>query len=287
MGAIGGAGEGRRGDPAGEIRATCATVFAAFLGLFGAQSLHRVDSGGAECGRACGRNSHADYGRNRDCDGGGIERVQLVEQTLEDAGGTEGHGDADRKSDGQQRDRFDWPPDQAGLRNCCLYLLNRHYMHIHLLDMERLIAPTLPCLCANVRRAARVLTQHYDDALRPLGLTITQFTILQALALAGDVTQGRLGEILAMDSTTLTRTLSLMNRQGWIAKGYGADRRERRLRLTRAGKFEFNRAVPHWQELQETLRSRLGKERWNDLAKLMSETTSLIAETGGFDGTTI
>jgi len=75
-------------------------------------------------------------------------------------------------------------------------------------------------------------------------LTITQFTILQALSLAGDITQGTLGEILAMDSITLTRTLGVMNRQGWIAKVYGTDRRERKLRLTRAGKSEFNRALP-------------------------------------------
>src|SRR5438270_5043887 len=101
--------------------------------------------------------------------------------------------------------------------------------------MKNLSSPILPCMCANVRRAARALTQRYDDALRPLGLTITQFTILQALSLAGEPTQGELGELLAMDSTTLTRTLAIMSRNGWIGKHYGADRRERRLRLTRAG----------------------------------------------------
>lgn len=147
--------------------------------------------------------------------------------------------------------------------------------------------PTLPCMCANLRRATRVLTQRYDDALRPLGLTITQFTILQALSLAGDITQGQLGEILAMDSTTLTRTLEIMNKQGWIAKNYGTDRRERRLRLTRVGKSELTRAVPHWQGAQEALRVRLGKQRWDDLTKLINDTTSIIAEQGGFDGATI
>ena len=97
--------------------------------------------------------------------------------------------------------------------------LNPNYMYIHLFCMKSSTAPTLPCLCANIRRASRAITQRYDEALRPLGLTITQFTILQALSLAGDITQGRLGEILAMDSTTLTRTLGVMNRQGWIAEG--------------------------------------------------------------------
>ncbi len=82
--------------------------------------------------------------------------------------------------------------------------------------------PALECLCASFRRASRALTQLYDDALRPLGLTPTQFTILQALSLTGTVHQGRLGEILAMDSTTLTRTLNIMARHGWVEKLKGA-----------------------------------------------------------------
>ena len=147
--------------------------------------------------------------------------------------------------------------------------------------------PILPCMCANIRRAARTITQRYDGALRPLGLTITQFTILQALSIAGEIAQGRLGEVLAMDSTTLTRTLGVMNREGWIAKVYGTDRRERRLRLTRVGEAELNRAVPRWQKSQETLRVQLGKKRWDDVTELMNDITSLMAEQGDFDGTTI
>ena len=151
-------------------------------------------------------------------------------------------------------------------------------MHIHLLGMKNSSTPTLPCMCANVRRAARAFTQRYDEALRPLGLTITQFTILQALSLAGEPTQGELGEMLAMDSTTLTRTLAIMEGHGWIAKKYGTDRRERRLRLTRAGESEFSRAVPYWRSAQETLCKRLGKQCWGELAKLINDTTSMLAE---------
>ena len=153
--------------------------------------------------------------------------------------------------------------------------------------MKSSTVPILPCMCANIRRAARTITQRYDEALRPLGLTITQFTILQALSIAGEITQGRLGEILAMDSTTLTRTLGVMNRDGWIAKVYGTDRRERRLRLTRVGEAELNRAVPRWQKSQETLRVQLGKKRWDDVTELMNDITSLMAEQGDFDGATI
>lgn len=72
----------------------------------------------------------------------------------------------------------------------------------------------LPCMCASFRRAARSLTQLYDDALRPLGLRATQFTVLQVLALSGEISQGELGRRLVLDSTTLTRTLRLLRAQG-------------------------------------------------------------------------
>ena len=109
--------------------------------------------------------------------------------------------------------------------------------------MSQSFIPELPCMCANFRRTARALTQMYEEALRPLGLRATQFTILQALERAGEVSQGRLGEMLAMDSTSLTRTLALMARKGWIAEKRGEDRRERRIRLSIAGEGEAQAGV--------------------------------------------
>jgi len=134
----------------------------------------------------------------------------------------------------------------------------------------------LPCICASFRRASRVLTQHYDGALRPLGLRATQFTLLQALSLAGEVSQGTLGEILAIDSTTLTRTLAIMGRRGWIASRSGNDRRERWLSLSEAGRAEFKRALPHWQKVQQELRARLGNRHWNKLLNLTNEVTAEV-----------
>jgi DNA-binding MarR family transcriptional regulator len=121
----------------------------------------------------------------------------------------------------------------------------------------------LPCMCASFRRAARSLTQVYDDALRPQGLRVTQFTILQALSLTGEISQGDLGDLLVLDSTTLTRTLRLMRARGWIDEHPGKDRRERCLQLSAAGRRQFKRASVPWQELQTRLRSRVGSESWN------------------------
>jgi DNA-binding MarR family transcriptional regulator len=138
----------------------------------------------------------------------------------------------------------------------------------------------LPCMCANLRRAARAITQSYDEMLRPLGLRTTQFTILQALSKTGELRQRDLGQLLAMDSTTLTRTLRIMSREGWIAERRGKDGRERLLRLAKTGRHQFDLALPAWEKAQAHLKSQLGDKLWHDLSKLTNEATALTLKKG-------
>jgi DNA-binding MarR family transcriptional regulator len=140
--------------------------------------------------------------------------------------------------------------------------------------------PSLPCMCAGLRRASRALTQCYEEELRPVGLRATQFTVLQVLSLAGEVTQGELGRMLAMDSTTLTRTLKIMSRHGWIGKRRGTDRREWRLRLSKTGEAQLKRALPHWEKAQAQLRLQLGQHQWDELARLTNNVTDAVTERG-------
>jgi DNA-binding MarR family transcriptional regulator len=142
--------------------------------------------------------------------------------------------------------------------------------------------PGMPCICGSFRRTARALTQVYEEALRPLGLRATQLTILQVLARAGEVSQGQLGEMLAMDSTSLTRTLAIMARKGWIAEKRGEDRRERRIRLSSAGEAKLKRAMPVWERVQSRLRKKLGKRGWGTLLKLTHHVTEIARTQGGF-----
>ncbi len=135
-------------------------------------------------------------------------------------------------------------------------------------------------MCANFRRTARALTQMYEEALRPLGLRATQLTILQALSRAGEVSQGQLGEMLAMDSTSLTRTLAIMARKGWIAEQRGEDRRERRIRLSAAGEAKLRRAMPVWKKVQSRLRGKLGKPKWGSLLQLTHHVTEISRTQG-------
>lgn len=136
----------------------------------------------------------------------------------------------------------------------------------------------LPCLCASFRRASRALTQLYEQALRPLGVRATQFTVLQVLQLAGEVSQGELGQLLAMDSTSLTRTLAIMRRRGWVVKRPGEDRRERRLSLSRAGRRQLQRATPAWEKAQARLRQQLGNEPWTEFLRLTNQVTNIASK---------
>ena len=144
--------------------------------------------------------------------------------------------------------------------------------------MTATLLPSLACMCASFRRASRALTQLYEEALRPIGLRATQFTVLQALSQTGEVSQGELGRILAMDSTTLTRTLVIMARHRWIEKRYGKDRRERRLRLGKPGHEQLKRALPAWQNAQVQLRRRLGDSLWRELLNSTTKLTNVVTE---------
>jgi DNA-binding MarR family transcriptional regulator len=78
-----------------------------------------------------------------------------------------------------------------------------------------------------------------------------------------------------MDSTSLTRAVAIMVRQGWIAERRGGDRRERWLRLSDAGKAQLNRALPTWEQVQARLRDRLGEQAWTALEQLTYEVTTV------------
>jgi DNA-binding MarR family transcriptional regulator len=145
--------------------------------------------------------------------------------------------------------------------------------------------PALPCLCSSFRRTARALSQVYEEAMRPTGLRITQFTILQALARTGEVKQGRLGEILVMDSTSLTRTLRIMRQQGWIAERRGEDQRERWLKLSKAGETKLKFATASWEKVQARVQAKLGEAGWKSLMQWTNQVTGmavdLISQEGG------
>jgi DNA-binding MarR family transcriptional regulator len=92
-----------------------------------------------------------------------------------------------------------------------------------------------PCLCAALRQATRAVTRVYDAELRKTGLKTAQHSLLRLHARSGELRQGDLGALAALDETTLTRSLRPLEKTGWITIRAGADRRERLVAITQAG----------------------------------------------------
>jgi DNA-binding MarR family transcriptional regulator len=104
------------------------------------------------------------------------------------------------------------------------------------------------CLCLHVQRAARALARRFDDALRPVGLTQGQFSLLTSLNRAEPPTIGAVATLLALDRTTLTANLKPLERRGLVqVKVDREDKRSRRLIMTPAGRTVLAAAAPIWK----------------------------------------
>jgi DNA-binding MarR family transcriptional regulator len=160
---------------------------------------------------------------------------------------------------------------------------NKMYIHtivgeqIHNVHRANALFP-LPCACQNLRRLTRLLTRIYDRELRKADIEITQFGLLTALGTVGEANQKALSAGFAMDSTTLTRTLALLRKQGWIHVKPGKDRRERVFRLTEAGKRQIATAQPHWEVAERRLRKALGPSGWKQMRTTVAQVTNATAE---------
>lgn len=114
------------------------------------------------------------------------------------------------------------------------------------------------CVCLHLQRAARALARRYDDALRPVGLTNGQFSLLMSLNRPAPPLMGEVASLLAMDRTTLTAALKPLERRGLLTVAADEqDRRGRRLTLTAAGRDLLVQAMPIWERTQVALEKRL------------------------------
>lgn len=117
------------------------------------------------------------------------------------------------------------------------------------------------CLCFNLRRATRAITQYYDHALAGSGLRATQLPILARLA-PGPMTMSDLAAWLGMDRTTLVRNLRPLEEANYVASAPRARGRQLELSLTEEGAALLRKAYPLWKEAQTSLTRSLGDARW-------------------------
>lgn len=134
------------------------------------------------------------------------------------------------------------------------------------------------CLCHSLRRTARALTRAYDAALAPSGLTAGQFTILAAVAALQPMPTAVLRTILAMDRTSLNRTLKPLEAIGFITVSRGAGRRAGHLALTPDGAAALREAGPLWRQAQTEASTRLGTGRTGQLLAVLSGAATALRD---------
>ncbi len=127
-----------------------------------------------------------------------------------------------------------------------------------------------PCVCSTLRMVTRAVTQLYDDVLRPSGLRVTQFSILATIARLGEANLKALQDTLAIDQTTLTRSLALLEREGVIERGSHPDGRIKAMRLTSKGRRALEAARPLWARAQEKVLRELGTKAWADAQRRLT-----------------
>src|SRR5256714_2154842 len=116
------------------------------------------------------------------------------------------------------------------------------------------------CIAVRLRLLNRVVTNLYDDALRPLGLKVSQLNLLIVTARLGLTRPAQVCDILQLDTSTLSRNVKPLQAHGWLEVVPDEDARAQPFRLTAAGKRLIEKAVPAWEEAQRRASELLGDE---------------------------
>src|SRR2546430_14548537 len=138
-----------------------------------------------------------------------------------------------------------------------------------------------PCVCNTLRMVSRAVTQLYDDVMRPSGLRVTQFSILGTIARMGEANLRQLEDTLAIDQTTLTRSLNLLERGGVIERVPRPDGRIKAMRLTSKGRRALEVARPLCAQAQSKVMLQLGTKSWADAQRRLAYLFHVAVERQG------
>ncbi len=147
------------------------------------------------------------------------------------------------------------------------------------LDLEHIAETTASsCIATRVRQLSRIVTRVYDDAMRPLGITASQFTLLTQLAARDGITAVEIGTELDIEKSTLSRNLKRMLALGLIIMDPPAGRRGRGLHLTLKGQSTIREAYPVWLSAQQRSVAVMGPESRTLLDSLLGSAEKLAAD---------
>ncbi|MFJ8636922.1 MarR family winged helix-turn-helix transcriptional regulator [Streptomyces sp. NPDC093568] len=114
------------------------------------------------------------------------------------------------------------------------------------------------CLAVRIRLIGRTVTGLYDGALERHGVTIAQVNLLAALGKVGPCPPARLGEVLQLERSTVSRNLHLLLKQGWVEAAVSDAKGMREVVLTGAGRAKIESVMPAWRQAQEQAARLLG-----------------------------
>ena len=138
------------------------------------------------------------------------------------------------------------------------------------IDLERIAENTATsCIATRVRQLSRIITRVYDDAMRPLGITASQFTLLTQLAARDSITAVEIGQELDIEKSTLSRNLKRLLALGLLTMDPPAGRRGRGLHLTPKGQAVIKDAYPVWLTAQQRAVGVLGPQSRATLDELV------------------
>lgn len=133
-----------------------------------------------------------------------------------------------------------------------------------------------PCLCLNIRRASRAVTEYYEQILAPSGIKIAQYSLLRHLKEVEPATISTLANIMRIDRTTLNRNMKPLSDAGLIAINPGKDPRSRQITLTKNGQEVLEKATLLWDEAQAALKEYLGDGEVKQFNKLVAKLEALV-----------
>jgi DNA-binding MarR family transcriptional regulator len=127
------------------------------------------------------------------------------------------------------------------------------------------------CTCGKLREAARAVTLLYDNAFKSSGLLSTQLGVLHIIHDSTSITISKLAGRLGMDRTTLTRNLSVLERQDLVKISSGKDQRTRNVTITAKGRTSIAKALPLWNQIQHKVKQQMGESSWLELMQSLGQ----------------
>lgn len=155
-------------------------------------------------------------------------------------------------------------------------------MHIHinkgLLVRENCYDVAQNCLFNKVRTVSRYVTNMYTKALKDVGVTPVQFSMMTAIQILEQGNVNSLSTALKMDRTTINRNLKPLIRDGLVYINESEDKRERIISITKEGEEIYNKGYVEWQKAQNELKESIGEESWLEMNLVLDSVIKVIAK---------